>query len=616
MAGTTGPVPSPPVRILGFSCDYHDAAAALIVDGSVIAAVEEERTSRRKHDSSLPAGAIASCLAIGGIGPDDLDAVVFHEKPVAVASRVLASRQAQGLSGIGGFVRDVPTLLSTNLFVGYRLERALRSLGATKPLDLAYCEHHLSHASAAFLASPFESAAVVTIDGVGEWATSTVGHGTSNHIEIVSEQRFPHSLGLLYSLVTAWCGFEPNDGEYKLMGLAPYGSPRYRDELAEIIEIDDDGSYRVDARAVRSWSWKPEKMRRLVELLDGPPRVPGAELTDRDIDLARSVQELIEEALVKIVTRARDLTGEDRVCLGGGVALNCVANGHLLRSGGVEDLWIQPSPGDAGSAIGAALWYWHQELGYPRRRPPVPTGSLATVTGDAMAGSALGPSFDDDEIGSWLEAEGVEHRTLDDRDELADEVAGRLADGAIIGWFEGRMEFGPRSLGHRSILADPRSETVQRDLNLRVKGRESFRPFAPAVLWEQATDWFEIDRPSPYMLMTFPVAAHRRRPIGDEPDDLVDRVNVARSEIPACTHIDGSARVQTVHRETAPEFHRLIEAFRVRTGCPVLVNTSLNRAGEPIVCTPADALATARAAGLDLLVLGGHLVELGPVPSS
>lgn len=594
------------MRVLGVSCDYHDAAAAVIVDGAVVAAAEEERFSRAKHDRSLPGGAIAACLATAELDADELDAVVFHEKPLLVASRVLAARQRRGLAGVGGFVRDVPVLLSTNVFVGYRIERELRALGATEPPRVSYGEHHLSHASAAFFPSPFENAAIITIDGVGEWATSTIAHGMQNRIEILREQRFPHSLGLLYSLVTAWCGFAPNDGEYKLMGLAPYGRPTFADALREVVELDDDGSYRVDTRALRWWSGDPRRMRRLVELFGGPPRREGEPISEREVDLARSVQEFVEAAVLRIAAHAQELTGESRVCLGGGVALNCVANGRLLREGPFEDVWVQPSPGDAGSAIGAALWYWHQESGNVRKVAASPRS-----VHDGMSGAALGPSFGSDEIETWLGATGLRSRQYENREDLAREVATRLADGAIVGWFQGRMEFGPRALGHRSILADPRVSTVQRDLNMRVKGRESFRPFAPAVLWEHATDWFEMDRPSPYMLFTFQVAASKMVEVDSEPTDLVERVNVVRSQIPACTHVDGSARVQTVHEETNPEFHRLLTEFHRQTGCPVLVNTSFNRAGEPIVCTPVDALESARAAGLDVLVLDDHVIELG-----
>jgi carbamoyltransferase len=591
--------------VLGVSCDYHDAAAALVVEGEVVAAAEEERFSRVKHDRSLPRGAIASCLALADIEPDQLDAVVFHEKPLVVASRVLASRQRQGLSGLRGFTRDVPTLLGTNLQIGYRLDKHLRALGATRTIPLFFGEHHLSHSAAAFFPSPHEDAAIVTIDGVGEWATSTVGHGMQNRIEVLEEQRFPHSLGLLYSLITAWCGFEPNEGEYKLMGLAPFGVPRFRDELDRLLALDDDGSYRLDTRAVRWWAAKPERMRRLVDLL-GPPRNAEEAITERDVDLARSVQELVEDALLRIARHAHDLTGEGAVCLGGGVSLNCVANGRLLREGPFDEVWVQPSPGDAGSAIGAALWFWHHERGRPRKH-----GHRASVAADDMAGAALGPDFDDDEVAAWLADAGVASEHIADPDQLAEEVAGRLADGAVVGWFEGRMEFGPRALGHRSILADPRVPTMQHDINMRVKGRESFRPFAPAVLWEHAAEWFEIDRPSPYMLFTFPVAEAHLRPVDEEPAGLVERVQVARSDIPACTHVDGSARVQTVHEEITPAFHRLLRAFHRRTGCPVLLNTSFNRAGEPIVCTPDDALASARTAGLDVLVIGAHIVTLG-----
>ncbi|MFN8018001.1 MAG: carbamoyltransferase [Acidimicrobiales bacterium] len=593
------------MHVLGVSCDYHDAAAALVVDGKIVAAAEEERFSRIKHDNALPTGAIASCLAMAGLTAADVDAVVFHEKPLVVASRVVSTRQRQGFSGIAGFVRDVPVLLRRNLFLGYRVEKALAALGAGKKrIPIYYGEHHRSHAAAAFFPSPFEEAAIVTVDGVGEWATSTIGHGVRGRVDLLTEQRFPHSLGLLYSLVTAWCGFEPNDGEYKLMGLAPFGEPTYADALRQLIEVDDDGSYRIDVDKVRWWAGDPAEMKALVELFDGPPRTGDERVSRRDVDLARSVQELVEDAVMRIAMRAQELTGSRHLCLGGGVALNCVANGKLLRDGPFDSIWVQPSPGDAGSAIGAALWYWHHELGNPRHLDD------SSPVADGMGGGGLGPDFSSDEVDAWLASEGVEAQRVDDRDALSDLVAARLEQGAIVGWFEGRMEFGPRALGHRSILADPRGPTVQRDINLRVKGRESFRPFAPAVLWEHASDWFEMDQPSPYMLFTFQVVEDRLVPVAEEPEDLVERVNVPRSQIPACTHVDGSARVQTVHEETAPNFYRLLQAFHRRTGCPILLNTSFNRAGEPIVCTPDDALRSARTAGLDVLVIDHHVIDL------
>lgn len=592
------------MRILGVSCDYHDAAAALVIDGEIVAAVEQERLSRVKHDSSLPEDAIASCLAIAGLEPDELDVVVFHEKPLVVVGRVLAARQRKGPSAMGTFVREMPVLLRRNLLVGYRLEKALRRLGATKAPDIAYGEHHLSHASAAFLASPFPTAAILTVDGVGEWATSTVGHGLHHRVDLLEEQRFPDSLGLLYSLATVWCGFEANDGEYKLMGLAPFGEPTYVDALEELVQVDADGSFRIDAKRVGWWSTPTEKLGDLHALLGGPPRVPGSPLTRRDLDLARSVQELTERIVLAMAHHAHELTGESRLCMAGGVALNCVANGRILREGPFDEIWVQPAAGDGGSAVGAALWYWHGELGRPRRLDE--QGS----PGDLMHGAFLGPGFSNEEITAWLEEEGVSFRLVEDRSDLESEVAGALAEGAIVGWFQGRMEFGPRALGHRSILADPRSVTVQSDINQRVKGRESFRPFAPAVLADRAAEWFDIDAPSPYMLVTFPVARRRWVDVTDEPEDPVERVQIPRSEIPACTHVDRSARVQTVDPLQNPVLHRLLEAFDAATGCPVLLNTSFNLAGEPIVCTPADALRSARQGGLDLLVLEDVVVDL------
>lgn len=594
-------------RILGISCDYHDAAAALVVDGIVVAAVEEERLSRSKHDNSLPVRAIESCLAIGSCGADELDAVVFHEKPMLVAQRVLTARQRRGPAALMKFATEFPVLLRRNLLIAQRVEVLLREMGAASPPPLRYAEHHLSHASAAFLPSPFDTAAILTVDGIGEWSSATLGHGLHHRVDLVEEQRYPHSLGLLYSLATVWCGFEANDGEYKLMGLAPFGEPSYRDQLAQLVEVHEDGSIAVDTKAVRWWGTGPDRMQKVTSLL-GPARRKGEPLTKHHADLARSVQELTETAVLRMAAHARRVTGESRICLSGGVALNCVANGRLLREGDFEDIWVQPASGDAGSAIGAALWYWHDEL--DNRRAISAEGECDPLLSDGMSAGALGPAFGDHEIDAWISARSVESTRLADSGELCREVARRIDEGAIIGWFQGRMEFGPRALGHRSILADPRSPTVQREINLRVKGREGFRPFAPAVLWEHANDWFEIDRPSPYMLFTHPVAAHRRLEVDVLPEDIFQSVQVPRSQIPACTHVDGSARVQTVHQGRNGIFHDLLSAFYELTGCPILLNTSFNRAGEPIVCTPDDALDCAHDSGIDVLVIGHHLVEI------
>ncbi|MCU1496460.1 MAG: hypothetical protein JWM47_413 [Acidimicrobiales bacterium] len=568
--------------VLGVSCDYHDAAAALCIDGQVVAAVEEERLSRVKHDARFPERAIASCLAIAELAPDDLDAVAFYEKPLNLVGRYVAGRQRIGPRSWDAFVRDVPRLVGANLMVGDRIGRALRKLGASRTPTIAYAEHHVSHAAAAFYPSPFETAAVLTVDGVGEWATASIGRGGGRHVALDEEVRFPSSLGLLYSLMTVWCGFRANDGEYKMMGLAPFGTPRFVEALEQVLVLHESGGFEVDARKVRHWSGPPGRMRWLVRALEGPPRREGEELGGREADIAASIQVLTERCVLGLARRAHDLTGESRLCLAGGVALNCVANGRLAAEGPFEELWIQPAAGDAGSAIGAALWFEHQSA--PR----------TVVRPDGMHGAALGPRFGSDEVGRWLDARGVAHRRVEREQDLVDEVAGRLADGAVVGWFHGRMEFGPRALGHRSILADPRSPTVQEDLNLRIKGREGFRPFAPAVMAERAAEWFDVDRPSPYMLLTVPVAEGR--------------------SVPACTHVDGSARLQTVDATVHPRFHALLAAFDRATGCPVLLNTSFNVADEPIVATPEDALDTAVKAHLDLLVIEDHLVHLGSDP--
>jgi carbamoyltransferase len=585
--------------ILGISCDYHDAAAALLVDGRVVAAAEEERFTRVKHDSALPKHAVRACLEVAGLPASAIDHVVFYEKPLVKAARFLATRRRQGPSGMREFLSATPDLLGRNLFIGARVAAMLRRLGAHRPPPLQYVEHHRSHAAGAFFASPFDHAAVLTVDGLGEWATASISHGAHHRLTLLEEMRFPHSLGLVYSFITAYCGFRPNGDEYKLMGLAPYGIPAHRDALAELIAVNEDGSVRVDARRLGWYGRRGLRSRRLHRMLGGPPRSSSAELTPREADLAASVQRLTEDALLAMVGRAHELTGEDRLCLSGGVALNSVANGRVLREGPFADLWIQPAAGDAGSALGAALSYWHEHLGRAR----------VLAAHDSMSGAYLGPEIVDDEVARALEDAGVaDCETIADEDELATRIALRLAAGDIVGVCRGRMEFGPRALGHRSILADPRSATVRADLNGRVKGRESFRPFAPAVLAEEVADWFELEGPSPYMLIVAPVRPERRVAVDHEPATIVDRSRAVRSEIPACTHVDGSARIQTVDAVSSPDFHRLLQAFRDATGCPVLLNTSFNRAGEPIVADAADAIRSARAAGLDLLVLGRTLV--------
>lgn len=586
--------------ILGLSFDFHDAAAAVVVDGRVVAAAEQERFSRVKHDPGLPEDAVAACLEAAGVTARQLDHVVFYEKPLAVAARFLAAKQREGPRSARSFLRDAPTVFGTNLMVGYRVAKMLRRLGAANPPALEFVEHHLSHAASAFYPSPYRHAAIVTVDGIGEWATATIGHGNQHRLTLLEEMRYPDSVGLVYSFVTAFCGFRPNDDEYKVMGLAPYGEPRYLDALAEIAEVCGDGSVRVDARKV-AW-YAPRGLRRkdVERRFDGPARAAGAELTQREADLAASVQRFAEHAVLSMANRAHELTGETSLCMAGGVALNCVANGKVLRDGPIERLWVQPAAGDAGGAVGAALAYWHLELG---------RGREADERSDGMSGGFLGPEVPADGIRSAVETAELPHVVVDDEDELAATVAARIDAGDIVGWFRGRMEFGPRALGHRSLLADPRSPTVRARLNAVTKGREEFRPFAPAVLADAAADWFELEGESPYMLVVAPVRAERMLDVGDEPETLAERAEVARSEIPACTHVDGSARIQTVDAATNPTLHRLIAAFRDRTGCPMLVNTSFNRAGEPIVTTVEQAIASARAGHVDLLVVGNTLIE-------
>lgn len=586
--------------ILGLSFGFHDAAAAVVVDGEIVAAAEEERFTRRKHDSSLPREAIAACLERADLGAGDVTDAVFYERPMNVATRYLATRQREGPRSLAGFVRDAPTVFGRNLLAGYHVARALRDLGAAHPPPLQYADHHASHAAAAFYPSPFDDAAVLTVDGIGEWATATIAQGARHRLTALEELRHPDSLGLVYSLTTAWCGLRPNDDEFKVMGLAPYGRPRYVDALRDLVAVGDDGSLRVDGRRLRWFSASAFRDRGLHRRLGGPPRRPDDPLTEREADLAASVQALTEDAMLAMAARAHDRTGSPNLCLAGGVALNCVANGRILREGPFERLWIQPAAGDAGSAIGAALAYWHGALDMPRE----------ARDGDRMSAASLGPDLDPAEVEAAIERAGLDHERATTVDDLVRTVAGALAAGQVVGWVQGPMEFGPRALGNRSLLADPRDPDVRQRLNRVVKGREDYRPFAPAVLADRAGDWFELDHPSPYMLLVAPVRPDRLVDVDEEPTDLGARAAVVRSTIPACTHVDGSARIQTVTEAANPRFHRLLTAFDDLTGCPMLVNTSFNRAGEPIVATAAHAIAAAQAGGVDLLVLGEALVRL------
>jgi len=591
--------------ILGISAFYHDSAAALVVDGRIAAAAQEERFSRVKHDAAFPSRAVASCLAEAGLSAADLDYVAFYDKPLTKFERILETYLAYAPVGFRSFRMAIPLWLKDKLY----MRRTIRgALGAECRARLVFTDHHESHAASAFFPSPFDRAAILTLDGVGEWSTTTLGVGEGSRVRLLNHIAFPHSLGLLYSAFTYYCGFKVNSGEYKLMGLAPYGRPIYKDLILDrLIDLKPDGSFRLDMRYFQYCQGLTMTNGRFHRLFGGPPRSPESALDQRHMDLAASIQEATEEAVLRIGREVHRRTGADRLVMAGGVALNCVANGRLLREGPFEDIWIQPAAGDAGGALGAALFVWHQLLEKPRS----PGGR------DAQQGSLLGPRFGSDAIAEFLEAKGVEARRLESETELTERVAELLADGKIVGWFQGRMEFGPRSLGARSILGDPRSPTTQATMNLKIKFRESFRPFAPAVLRERAAEWFELDpkHESPYMLLVAPVREDRRTPIDaeelrvmrDDPD-LRRRVNVVRSEVPAVTHVDYSARLQTVDRERNPRFHRLIEAFDRLTGCPILVNTSFNVRGEPIVCSPEDAYRCFLATDMDALVLEDFVI--------
>jgi carbamoyltransferase len=582
------------VAVLGISAFYHDAAAAVVVDGRLVAAAQEERFTRIKHDASLPRHAIAHCLEVAGVEPGGLEAVVFYDKPITTFVRILRTHLRVAPRGLRSFLRSMPIWLRDKLWIPYHLEKVVTDLGYTMPKDVWFTEHHESHAASAFFPSPFESAATLTFDGVGEWATSSIGVGKGNEIELLEQMNFPHSIGLLYSAFTSYCGFRVNSGEYKLMGLAPYGEPRYVEHVYEhLVDLRDDGSFEMDMRYFGYLSGFEMTTKRFHDLFGGPPRAPESELTQREMDLAASIQQVTEEIVLKMAEHAHQLTGERDAVLAGGVALNCVANGRLLREGPFDRLWIQPAAGDAGGAVGAALYGWHQMLGGAR----APDGEH-----DGMSGSYLGPRFTSDEIAKWLDEQGAVYERLDPGTR-ARRVAELVAGGAAVGLFQGRMEFGPRSLGHRSIIADPRDPDVQSRLNLKVKHRESFRPFAPSVLAERAADWFELDAPSPYMMLTAKVSAEHRRDAEPHPDDLRRWVNEVRSDVPAVTHVDHSARVQTVDAEQSPAFHAVLAEFEALTGCPILVNTSFNVRGEPIVCTPEDAYRCFLRTDLDALVL-------------
>ena len=583
--------------ILGISAYYHDSAACLLREGEIAAAAQEERFSRVKHDQRFPEHAVRACLREAGIGVDQLDCVAFYDKPFLKLDRILETHLAVAPRGLPAFVKAIPAWLGEKLWVPDLVSRALGYRG-----PMVFPEHHESHAASAFFPSPFTRAAFLTMDGVGEWATASWGVGEGSRVELMAELQFPHSLGLLYSAFTYHAGFKVNSGEYKLMGLAPYGEPRYVQAIREhLLDLKEDGSFRMNLDYFDYLGGLRMTSPGFDRLFGGPPRQPETPLTQREMDLARSIQEVTEEVVLRMARHVRQQTGQRDLCLAGGVALNCVANGKLLRSGTFDRLWIQPAAGDAGGALGAAYIAHHHHLGAPAR----------TKTGrDMLHGALLGPAHDDEEIARFLELRGAVGERLVEGS-LLDVVAGLLAEGRVIGWFQGRMEFGPRALGNRSILGDPRDPEMQKRMNLAIKFREGFRPFAPAVLAEKAAEWFDIECESPYMLLVAEVRKERQRSMSPDQQRLwgIDKLNVARSDIPAVTHVDYSARLQTVHRDDNPRFHALLSAFEARTGCPELVNTSFNVRGEPIVESPEDAYTCFMRTGMDGLVLGGFLLR-------
>jgi carbamoyltransferase len=585
------------MNILGLSAYYHDSAAALLQDGRIVAAAQEERFSRRKHDPGFPANAVRYCLSAAGLKTGDLSAVVFYEKPLVKAERLLETYLATAPRGLPSFLAAIPTWLREKANVASLIRK---QLGREYRGPVLFTEHHESHAASAFFPSPFAEAAIVTVDGVGEWSTTTIGRGRGHEIEPLEEVRFPHSLGLLYSAFTYYTGFKVNSGEYKVMGLAPYGEPRYVDRIYEhLLELRADGSVRLNQEYFDYCTGLTMTNERFHALFEGPPREPESLLTQKEMDLAASIQVVVEEAMLRLAHRAHAVTGQSKLCLAGGVALNCVANGRILREGPFDDLWIQPAAGDAGGALGAALAVWHQMLGKPR-----------TATGrDMMRGALLGPEFSDAEIEARLRPFGAEAELLS-AEQLVDRVAALIDGENVIGWFRGRMEFGPRALGSRSIIGDARSPRMQAQMNRKIKFREGFRPFAPCVLHDHVSEWFELDRESPYMLLVAAVREDRRLPAEQDAGVRwgIDRLNLPRSEIPAVTHLDYSARIQTVDPERHGLFHTLMQRFYERTGCPVIVNTSFNVRGEPIVCTPEDAYRCFMFTHLDALVVGNRLL--------
>ncbi len=588
-------------HILGVSAFYHDSAAALLRDGEIVAAAQEERFTRKKGDPSFPRNAVAYCLREGGIRVADLACVGFYDKPLLKLERILETYLSVGLRGFGQFLRAGPVWIRDKLFIDRQIRETLEWDGT-----VLYSEHHESHAASAFFPSPFDEAAILTMDGVGEWATASIGVGRDADLEILLELHWPDSLGLLYSAFTYYTGFKVNSGEYKVMGLAPYGEPKYVAViLSELMDLREDGSFRLNQKYFNYLSGLTMTNGAFDRLFGGPPRAPESRLEQRDMDLARSIQVVCEEVMLRMARTAHRETGLKNLCLAGGVALNCVGNGRLLREGPFEHIWIQPAAGDAGGALGVAQLIWHRRFAQPRR----------VIACDGMKGACLGPSFTPEQIEEYLVSVGARYCRLE-RSALLAHVAELLAGENVIGWFNGRMEFGPRALGSRSILGDPRSPRMQAQMNLKIKFREGFRPFAPSVLRDRVSDYFQVDGDSPYMLLVAAVNEERQIPMTDAQKRLwgIEMLNVPRSDIPAVTHVDYSARIQTVSRAANPDYYDLIRAFEVRTGCAVVVNTSFNVRGEPIVCSPADAYRCFMRTSMDHLVMGPFLLDRDAQP--
>jgi carbamoyltransferase len=594
--------------ILGISAFYHDSAAALVVDGEIVAAAQEERFTRVKHDHRFPQHAIDYCLSEAGLSPEELDYVGFYDKPLLKFERLLETYLAYAPAGFRSFLMAMPLWLKEKLHLPREIKKGLRGGYQRR---IIFTEHHESHAASAFFPSPFEEAAILTLDGVGEWATASYGYGQGNRITLTHELHFPHSLGLLYSAFTYYCGFKVNSGEYKLMGLAPYGEPKYVDLILEnLLDLKEDGSFRMDMSYFNYCQGLTMTSKKFDRLFGGPPRNPEAQMTQREMDIAASIQQVTEEIMLRSARHVHAETGMENLCLAGGVALNCVGNGRILREGPFENVWIQPAAGDAGGALGTALFIWYQLLEKERRVDP----------GDGQHGSLLGPRFSREAVIRSLDERGAKYEEYRDEDKLCERVADLIAEGKVVGWMQGRMEFGPRALGSRSILGDARNREIQSVMNLKIKFRESFRPFAPSVLQSRVQDWFEMrpQEPSPYMLLVAPVQPTRRVEVNGQANDLagLDKLKICRSEVPAITHVDYSARVQTVDESRNGRYCKLLKVFEEKTGCPLIVNTSFNVRSEPIVCTPDDAYRCFMATNMDALVIENFVLLKSEQPDA